>query len=165
MLTDTIKWIEIYYVVLDIINCQQINYWVYRGKGSQNSVLIEDSPPPPFPFPAITSLRRCTKTPPTLTSPFVSPAILPRRQQQLPIPQNFALNFCGGGGGDGSGDGGGEGGGSGSGSGGVGKGSEGGIVSGGGSDGGGGDNVGGDGGGGGGGHGCGRSGDGDVLSV
>ncbi len=29
MLTDTIKWIEIYYKVLDTINCQQINYWVY----------------------------------------------------------------------------------------------------------------------------------------
>jgi hypothetical protein len=33
MLTDTIKWIEIYYKVLDTINCQQINYWVYRGGG------------------------------------------------------------------------------------------------------------------------------------
>jgi hypothetical protein len=31
MPTDTIKWIEIYYNVLDTINCQQINYWVYRG--------------------------------------------------------------------------------------------------------------------------------------
>ncbi len=31
MSTDTIKWIEIYYKVLDIINCQQINYWVNRG--------------------------------------------------------------------------------------------------------------------------------------
>jgi hypothetical protein len=29
MPTDTIKWIEIYYKVLDTINCQQINYWVY----------------------------------------------------------------------------------------------------------------------------------------
>jgi hypothetical protein len=31
MLTDTIKWIEIYYKVLDTIDFQQINYWVYRG--------------------------------------------------------------------------------------------------------------------------------------
>ena len=31
MSTDIIKWIEIYYKVLDTINCQQINYWVYRG--------------------------------------------------------------------------------------------------------------------------------------
>ncbi len=31
MPTDTIKWIEIYYIVLDTINCQEINYWVYRG--------------------------------------------------------------------------------------------------------------------------------------
>ncbi len=31
MRTDTVKWIEIYYKVLNIINCQQINYWVYRG--------------------------------------------------------------------------------------------------------------------------------------
>ncbi len=31
MPTDTIMWIEIYQKVIDTINWQQINYWVYRG--------------------------------------------------------------------------------------------------------------------------------------
>jgi hypothetical protein len=34
MPTDTIKWIEIYYKILNTIYCQQINYWVYRGPPS-----------------------------------------------------------------------------------------------------------------------------------
>ncbi len=40
MLTDIIKWIEIYYKVLDTINWQQINYWVYRGSYKPKDVRL-----------------------------------------------------------------------------------------------------------------------------
>jgi hypothetical protein len=98
----------------------------------KNWRLSPPPPPPSLPSPAITSLHRCTKTaPPNFLlcphrhrclhcPPLPPPAVLPCRQQQLPSPQNFALNFCGSGGGDGLGDGGGDGSGDGSGGGGGG---------------------------------------------